>query len=114
MESGRFFDDQSHFKEVLNVAKQAKKDGAVAVGLFGSRLRGTQRIGESDTDLLILKENVVPVGEYHWSGRDKRIQIVTIPPNLLPTNQNSRFLLARQKEARWIWKKRNSIKPFLL
>ena len=63
---GKYFDNRTHYFEVLNTARQARREGADRVALFGSRLRGEHTPNESDTDILIVKEGTSAYGEYDW------------------------------------------------
>lgn len=99
-ESGRHFDNGKHFLDFLHVLRQEKKEGAVRVGIFGSRKSGTHTPGVSDTDVLVVKKGVPNVGEYKPYRGD--INVVRVPPRVTGESKNAKFLRDQKKKTRWL------------
>ena len=82
---GKYFDNRTHYFEVLNTARQARREGADRVALFGSRLRGEHTPNESDTDILIVKEGT-------------SVSLAAVRPNSAAWIKASSFLSASQAD----------------
>lgn len=98
------FDTKDQFFGFLKKAREEKKNGADAIGLFGSRSRGDHISGKSDVDMMVVK-NVSNWGEYTLHD-ENNIQVVRAPNEVEGNHPNDEALRHMKKETRWVWKRK--------
>ncbi|NCN03721.1 MAG: nucleotidyltransferase domain-containing protein [Candidatus Pacebacteria bacterium] len=98
------FDNESQFYNFLRKARLEKKDGADAVGLFGSRSRGDHVPGKSDIDIMVEKK-VSKWGEYTMHDKDN-IHVVRAPNNIDGNHPNDHALRRMREQTRWVWRRK--------
>jgi predicted nucleotidyltransferase len=95
---GRTFENENQFFDTLKVLRKERKNGALKVGIFGSRARGDHR-PTSDIDILSEIDDPAILGlEQTRSGE---IHLISIRPD----NNNTGASLIR-RTTKWLWRKR--------
>jgi predicted nucleotidyltransferase len=114
---GRFFESESQLIDFAKQAIEERRHGAKAIGLFGSRARGTQR-NHSDMDMLVLNDKF-PLQLPTWTEANNHpspnirmvgdIHILKIPKEIFKNKSDSRLnhvaLNSIKRDVIWIWKK---------
>lgn len=98
------FGSIGQFLEVLRAARQARREGAQSVGLFGSRRRGDYKKEDADADVMVVREGASNLGHYDFKEND--VHVVTTPPTIEGDSANSQALRKMREETRWLWKKK--------
>lgn len=95
---GEYFENNDQFLNTLKTVRKQKKDGAVRVGIFGSRARKTHR-PTSDIDIISESPNASTLGLQESHEGD--IHIIRSHPD---TDSSGMRLI--RNTTRWLFKKK--------
>lgn len=111
------FDNESHKQEVQKILEKEIELGALRVGFFGSRIRGTHQPHASDTDVLVVNEKAggkkIPyderLGKVLYFGKEAgkpSVHVTRITTNM-QRNRSNEKLQETLKSTVWVWRKQS-------